>query len=107
MRYDDARDGLREQGLEASSRVRAVADSWGISVQQAVENIRARGRMVELMVERSRKANRPELLEPEWVAEANNAFWSLVDEAARKGDRDFARLADDWARWWEEVTRDG
>ena len=107
MRYDDARDGLREQGLEASSRIRAIADSWGLTVQQAVENIRARGQMVELMVELSRKANRPELLEPEWVAEANNALWSLVDEAARKGDRDFVRLADDWARWWEEVTRDG
>ncbi len=107
MRYDEPTDALREQALERSGRVRAIAESWGLSVAEALENVRARARMVELMVETSRRAGRPELLEPEWVAEANGALWSLVDEAARRRDRDFTRLADDWARWWREVTRDG
>ena len=107
LRYDDSKDLLREQGLERSARIRAIAESWGLSVPEALANVRARARTIDLMVERSRRLNKPELLEPEWVAEANSAFWSLVDEAAKRNDRDFAKLADDWARWWEEATRDG
>lgn len=106
MRYDEGRDSLAEQALRRSERIRAVADSWGITVEEAIANIRARARIRELMVTRSGELGRPELLEPEWVAEANNIFWTLIEDMALAGDRDFERLADDWASWWMEVTQD-
>jgi type IV secretory pathway ATPase VirB11/archaellum biosynthesis ATPase len=107
LSYDGRMDGLKDKGLKLSDRIKVIADSWGLSLEEALDNIRARARIREIMVETSIRDGRPQLLEPEWVAEANNAFWSLVEDMGRDGDTDFSRLADDWKAWWEEVTRDG
>ncbi len=107
MVYDNATDCLTDEGLRLSQRISAIAESWGLTLAQAMSNIRARARMRETMVRTSVDRHRPDLLEPEWVAEANNAFWSLVEDMERDGDRDFDRLAEAWEDWWEEATRDG
>jgi len=106
LTYDGRVDGLKDKGLKLSDRIRDIAESWGLTMEEAMDNIRARARIREIMVETSNREGRPELLEPEWVAEANNAFWSLVEDMGREGDTDCSRLADDWIAWWEEVTRD-
>jgi type IV secretory pathway ATPase VirB11/archaellum biosynthesis ATPase len=106
LKYDGRVDGLRDKGLKLSDRVREIAQSWGLSMEEAMENIRARATMRETMVDTCIRDGRPDLLEPEWVAEANNAFWSLVEDMDRKADTDFSKLADDWKAWWREVTRD-
>ncbi len=106
MTYDGRKDGLSDKGLKLSDRVREVAESWGLTLDEAMDNIRARGSIRETMVETALREGRPDLLEPDWVAEANNAFWSLVEEMDREGDTDFSGLADEWRSWWEEVTRD-
>jgi type IV secretory pathway ATPase VirB11/archaellum biosynthesis ATPase len=107
LTYDGRMDGLKDKGLKLSDRIKDIASSWGLTLEEAMDNIRTRARIRELMVETSLREGRPELLEPDWVAEANNAFWSLVEDMDREGDTDFSRLADDWKAWWEEVTRDG
>jgi hypothetical protein len=107
LSYDGRMDGLKDKGLKLSDRIKDIADSWGLSMDEAMENIRARARIRDIMVDTSISEDRPELLEPEWVAEANNAFWSLVEDMGRDGDTDFTKLAEDWKAWWEEVTRDG
>jgi type IV secretory pathway ATPase VirB11/archaellum biosynthesis ATPase len=107
LTYDGRMDGLKDKGLKLSDRINDIATSWGLTLEEAMDNIRARARIREIMVETSIRDDRPELLEPEWVAEANNAFWSLVEDMDREGDTDFSRLANDWKAWWEEVTRDG
>jgi flagellar protein FlaI len=106
LTYDGRVDGLKDKGLKLSDRIQNIAESWGLTMEEAMDNIRARARIRELMVETSIRDGRPELLEPEWVAEANNAFWSLVEDMGMEGDTDCSRLADDWKAWWEEVTRD-
>jgi flagellar protein FlaI len=106
MTYDTGRDSIADQAIRISDRVRGIAEAWGLTMREAQANIRARARIREIMVRTSIERSRPDLLEPEWVAEANNAFWSLVEEAERTGDRDFEGLADSWVAWWEEVTRD-
>jgi hypothetical protein len=105
--YDGRMDGLKDKGLKLSDRIREIAEAWGLTMEEAMDNIRSRGIIRETMVDTSLRDGRPELLEPEWVAEANNAFWSLVEDMDREGDTDFSRLAADWKAWWEEVTRDG
>lgn len=107
LSYDGRMDGLKDRGLKLSDRIKEIAVSWGFTMDEAMANIRARARIREIMVETSTKEGRPELLEPEWVAEANNAFWSLIEDMDREGDRDFMGLADSWKTWWEEVTRNG
>jgi type IV secretory pathway ATPase VirB11/archaellum biosynthesis ATPase len=107
MTYDGDTDGLRDEGIKLSGRIDAIADSWGLTMDEAMANIRARARIREVMVRTSIRTDRPELLEPDWVAEANNAFWSLIEDMEQDGDRDFSKLAEGWEAWWEEVTRDG
>lgn len=106
MGYDGRMDGLKDKGLKLSDRIREIGESWGLTMDQALDNIRARARIREVMVKTAEAQKRPELLEPEWVAEANNAFWSLVEDMGGEGDRDFGRLAGSWESWWREVTRD-
>jgi hypothetical protein len=107
LSYDGRSDGLKDKGLKLSDRIKDIADSWGLTLEEAMDNIRARAVIRERMVETALRQDRPELLEPEWVSEANNAFWSLVEDMDREGDTDYTRLARDWQAWWEEVTRDG
>ena len=106
LTYDGRMDGLKDKGLKLSDKVREIAESWGLTMGEAMDNIRARSRIREIMVETSIREDRPDLLDPEWVAEANNAFWSLVEDMGREGDTDCSRLSDDWKAWWEEVTQD-
>jgi type IV secretory pathway ATPase VirB11/archaellum biosynthesis ATPase len=106
MSYDGHRDTLKDMGLKLSDRIQAIADSWGLTMEEAVANIRARGSIREIMVQAALEEDRPELLEPEWVAESNNAFWSLVEDMNREGDTDFCRLVDEWVDWWKGVTGD-
>ena len=107
MTYVGQEDALKPQALKLSDRIGAIAEAWGLTIEEAIANIRARARIRETMVQTSRERDRPELLDPEWVAEANNAFWSLVEDMTLDGDRDYDRLAGDWEAWWKEVTRDG
>jgi hypothetical protein len=104
MSYDGRKDGLKDLGLKLSDRIQAIADSWDLTMEEAMANIRARARIRETMVNTALDQDRPELLEPEWVTEANNAFWSLVEDMNREGDTDFRRLSEDWEVWWEGVT---
>ncbi|NOQ55026.1 MAG: hypothetical protein GQ558_10545, partial [Thermoplasmata archaeon] len=97
---------LKDLGLKLSDRIQAITDSWDLTMEEAMANIRSRALIRETMVRTSKEQDRPELLEPEWVAESNNAFWSLVEDMNREGDTDFRRLSEDWEAWWEGVTKD-
>ncbi len=106
MSYDGRKDSLKDLGLKLSDRIQAIADSWDLTMEEAMANIRSRALIRETMVRTAKEQDRPELLEPEWVAESNNAFWSLVEDMNREGDTDFRRLSEDWEAWWEGVTKD-
>ncbi len=106
LTYDGRMDGLKDKGLKLSDRIKEIALSWDLTMEEAMDNIRARATIREAMVEKALREGRNELLEPEWVAEANNAFWSLVEDMDRDGDTNFTKLATDWKAWWREVTRD-
>ncbi len=106
MSYDGHRDTLKDLGLKLSDRIQAIADSWDLTMEEAVANIRARASIREIMVQTAIEEDRPELLEPEWVAESNNAFWSLIEEMNAEGDTDYERLVEDWVVWWQGVTSD-
>ena len=107
MSYDGPSDTLKARSLKISERVGTIAGSWGLTNDEAMANIRARACIREVMVRTSKEQDRPELLDPEWVGEANNAFWGLIEDMSRDGDHDFDKLADDWEAWWKEVTRNG
>ncbi len=99
LTYDPSSDAVREApGLAASERIRAIADSWSLSVEEAMENIRIRAAIKEAVVDASRV--RSDLLGAEWTARANAAFWSLVEEGLSGPD-----LMDRWTAWFRGALR--
>jgi len=95
LAYDPRADGVREgSGFTASERIRAIAEAWSLSYEEALENIRVRAAIREALVEAS--PERPETLSADWVARANSAYWSLVEDGTH-GD-DLHRAWCDWFR---------
>ncbi len=98
MRYED---GLNPTDIfrRTSEKIGAIARSWGITYEQAINNIGVRSFIREKMVEKSLKKG-PELLSPPWVAEANDMFWNLIE--IHHGTGSYESVKDDWLKWYEE-----
>jgi type IV secretory pathway ATPase VirB11/archaellum biosynthesis ATPase len=96
-----------------SEVIGSIAKSWGISMEEAVQNIEARARIRGIIVNYAQKYNKPELLSARWVSNANNAFWGLIEKyqaqretAASKAKGrmgvgiNYERLVDEWKAWF-------
>ncbi|MEF8874580.1 MAG: type II/IV secretion system ATPase subunit [Candidatus Thermoplasmatota archaeon] len=86
-----------------SKKIGEIARSWGLSYNEAVENIRLRAKIKKKMVKTSVKKNDEEILNAEWVARANNKFWNLISKYGTS--RDYSRIEEEWMKWFEERTR--
>ncbi len=86
-----------------SEKIGEIARSWGLTYNEAVDNIRLRAKMKEKMVETSIKKNDETILNAEWVANANNKFWNLISKYGM--EKDYDRIEGEWMRWFEERTR--
>ncbi|MFP3872117.1 MAG: ATPase, T2SS/T4P/T4SS family [Candidatus Natronoplasma sp.] len=86
-----------------SEKIGEIARSWGLSYNEAVENIRLRAKMREKMVETSLEKNDERILNAEWVAKANNKFWNLISEYGT--EKDYERIEKEWMMWFEERAR--
>ncbi|HKZ63710.1 MAG TPA: type II/IV secretion system ATPase subunit [Thermoplasmata archaeon] len=99
LAYDPSGDALLEApAYGASERVRAIAESWSLPFDEAMENIRVRAAIREALVEQS--SDRPDLLSASWVARANAAYWTLVEEGASGGD-----VLPRWRDWFRGALR--
>ena len=83
--------GPNHQGLRSSLTVARIASSWGISMEEAMENINARAAMRQVLIDAASASDGP-YLEPEWVIRCNEFLWDRVDA----GERDYRGVADDF-----------
>ncbi len=86
-----------------SKKIGDIAHSWGLSYNEAIENIKLRASMRKKMVEAARKKENEELLNPEWVAKSNSKFWSLISKYGE--ERDYSKIKDKWNDWFEKRVR--
>ncbi len=95
--YDEAPDRLMETEIfrQGSVKIRMIADSWGISVEEAIKNIQARAAYREQLVGLALKLEKPQLLSAEWVIKSNNAFWNAVEKHGADNDM-IGREMTDW-----------
>lgn len=102
MRYEgelDATDFFKRN----SEKIGEIARSWGLSYNEAIENIRLRARIREKMVEVSKEKKDDRILKAGWVAKSNTKFWNLI---SRYGpEKDYERIEKEWMRWFEERTK--
>ena len=102
MLYNENADTLQE--TEAfnfrSERIGSIAASWGLSLEECIENIRARAQYRQIMVDYAKRNNKPQVLTADWVSKSNSAFWNLI-EKHRKGVKiDNEKLMDNWSAWF-------
>jgi archaeal flagellar protein FlaI len=77
-----------------SECVARIASSWNISYEEAMQNIDARARMRQTLVDAA-GAGRMECLGPEWTCRCNEFLWARVDSEERDYDaivRDFSLM---------------
>lgn len=96
MSYDARNDQLQEieMLLRSSEKIAAVASMWGLSHEDALENIRIRGECRARLVAESVRRGEPDLIGARWVAASNSKYWSLV-EAELAGED----ILTAWTRW--------
>ncbi len=103
MTYNTAKDELTSTNLlemGQSQIIRNVAKKWGITVEKAMQNIRLRTEIKQIIVEHSKKNK--ELLEATSVRDANNAFWMFIEENKnRKKEVDYKEVRSKWMRWFD------
>ena len=96
--YDARSDAVCEAaGFAVSERIRAIANAWSLSGDEALENIRVRSDIRGAIVGASR--GRPDLLAAPWVSRANGAYAGLVAEGLA-GDE----LLTEWRQWFQGAT---
>ncbi len=80
-----------------------IADKWGMSIDQASQNIRLRAKIKEKMAEYGRKD--PFFVEATTVSTANNMFWLLIEEEKRyDGGMNMQRIYKKWSAWFEDFA---
>jgi type IV secretory pathway ATPase VirB11/archaellum biosynthesis ATPase len=80
-----------------------IADKWGMSIDQASQNIRLRAKIKEKMAEYGRKD--PFFVEAATVSTANNMFWLLIEEEKQyEGGMNMQRIYRKWSEWFEDFA---
>ena len=82
--------------LLGSSTIARIADSWNMSLEEALENIEARAEMRAVLL-KAASFQGTQFLEPAWVFRCNEFFWNRMDE----GDRDYRRTVAEFRSYVE------
>jgi type IV secretory pathway ATPase VirB11/archaellum biosynthesis ATPase len=102
MLYNESNDALME--TEAfnyrSERIGSIAASWGLSLEECIENIRARAQYRQIMVDYAKRHNKPQLLSADWVSRSNSTFWNLLENHRKGAKIDNQKLMDNWSAWF-------
>ncbi len=107
MMYDSDNDLLMETDVfnYKSERIGEIARKWGISMEDALNDIRVRARYRLDAVEYAREHDKPQLLKIEWVARMNNKYWALRESAISDGDLNFNKILEQWRKWFLEGAK--
>jgi hypothetical protein len=101
MVYDEAKDCLVEtDNMRGSQRLSAIARSWNLSGEQAVQAARLRSRVREELVSFARERKSAAVLGARWVAESNDAMWAALERRRT----DYAAALEDWKAWFAKAT---
>jgi flagellar protein FlaI len=102
MVYDEKEDGLvATEHLSSSRKVKGIAEAWGLTMEEALENIALRGALRKRIMDMAEEKGRDGLLSADIVARANNSYWNLVE---RHG-KDYRAIKEAWDLWFSREAR--
>jgi len=97
MQYDEKEDGVvTSDHFRDSRKIAEIAEGWGLSVDEALENIALRGAMRKRMMDFEKDTGRTGVLGAEFISKANNVFWNMVE---RHG-REYSAVKREWDKWF-------
>ena len=97
MVYDEKVDGLvPTEHFPASRKVAEIAKAWGLTVAEALENIRVRGVLRKELIGHVDGGGSETVLGAGFIGKVNNSFWSLVE----RHKKDYAKVLEDWRKWF-------
>jgi len=116
MQYDETKDQIVQGSLLSnngkgdphSQRIQLVADMWGLSYEEALQNIQLRAAYRELIVQYAEANDRPEMLSPSWVSASNTAFWEIMEkhkEEVQHHTLSYEAMLKEWKTWFEGALR--
>jgi len=95
-------NGESEVLNEIAKRVREWYGAW----DRVWDNILLRAKIKQTMVEFAEKLNRPEILEADWVANANESFHLISEKVFQEtGSYDSKTIYEKWLEWFKERLR--
>ncbi len=106
--YDERLDRLKETDAFKynSEKIGEIAGNWGMTMEEALENIEARAKIREILVAVAKRTKNMDLLKAKWVANSNNTFWTLLEQHYSRSPRvDYKRLVEDWKTWFKESVK--
>jgi len=107
MIYNPEKDELESTDLlemGQSEVIGKIAREWGISIENALENIYLRAKIKEEIANYG-KINK-NVLEAKAVRDANNAFWMLIEESKKEyGKPNYKEIEIKWIKWFKKYAR--
>ncbi|MCL4324776.1 MAG: Flp pilus assembly complex ATPase component TadA [Candidatus Thermoplasmatota archaeon] len=112
MSYQEETDSMEmgKRMAKASQRIRTIADSWGMSYEEALQNISVRGKYREDIVNFSAEHNRPDLLGANWVSSSNTVFWEIMErhkDEQRAHTLSYDQVLSEWRSWFAKAVHGG
>lgn len=98
--FNPSRDGALPTKVysSGSALIGRIARGWGISYQEALRNIEARGEIRKVAVKVAIMEDKDHLLSAGWVARYNEWFNEIVREEGERGPVDYERVVERWER---------
>ncbi len=105
MEYQEEADTMAttKRMTKGSLRIRTIADAWGMTYEEALENIRVRGAYRQEIVRYAREHHRNDLLSANWVSASNTAFWEIMErhkEEQKAHTLRYDQVLEEWKSWF-------
>ena len=107
LSYDATKDQLVQLPritIGQSSVIQQIAKRWGISVEQALENIQLRTRIKSRIAEIGQSTDE-QFLEAPTMKAANNRFWMLIEEHKQQQNLDYEQIWSEWNEWFTDYVK--
>lgn len=107
MDFNIAEDSLKQLPritIGQSTVIQKIARQWGISVEQALENIRLRTHIKKQIVKAGTELNGC-FLEANCMRDANNQFWMLIEQAKQAKSVNYHHIQKKWDCWFSKYVQ--
>lgn len=105
MEYDAAKDTLEmlpRITIGQSTVIQQIAKRWGISVEQALQNIQLRTHIKKELVRMGK--NHEIFLEASATRDAQNRFWMLIEQQKQYKTIDYEWIKKEWDEWFNDYV---